>query len=334
MRILIIGGSRFLGRFLAQAALSRGHEVVLFNRGQTNPGLFPEAAHVRGDRRAGGLQRLAGQEFDAVFDTSAYHPSDVLATELLTHGIGHYSLVSTTSVYRDPVPKCAGETAPLFTISGPVPAEFSTPEVYGALKALCEGATSQLYGERALVVRPGLIVGPHDYTDRLTSWIRRIRTRDVVIAGEPNQPLQLIDVRDLADWMMRAAESMLSGIYNAVGPATPLTVADLITTIAVAAGTNPKVVWTGHDFLEEREIALPLCIAREHYALFGLSNARAIASGLTLRSLKETISDVKAWDDGRAASDELSGLPAACEDALLREWNGLGKPTDARDRTP
>jgi 2'-hydroxyisoflavone reductase len=323
MRVLIIGGSRFLGRCLAEAVLSRGHELVLFNRGQTNPGLFPQASHVRGDRHAGGLHRLAGTTFDAVFDTSAYHPADVLATAVLAPGIEHYALVSTVSVYRDPVPACADETAPRFTLSGAIPRQFSTPEEYGALKALCEDAASQIYGERALLVRPGLIIGPHDYTDRLTSWMRRIGSRKEVVAGDAAQPLQLVDVRDVADWMMRAAEARVAGVYNVVGPGSSMTFADFVVTIADATAEAARVVWTGDDFLQEREIALPLWIPRKDHAFFELSNARAVATGLTFRSLAETVADVQAWDDGRAGSDDPGPLPAAREDELLREWDAL-----------
>jgi nucleoside-diphosphate-sugar epimerase len=323
MRVLILGGSRFLGRFLAQAALARGHDLVLFNRAQTNPELFPEATHVRGDRRAGGLEKLVGQEFDLAFDTSAYYPADIDGTRPLASSIAHYSLVSSISVYRDPVSAYADETAPLFTLKGPIPKEFSTPEEYGALKALCEGATSEIYGERALVVRPGLVIGPYDYTDRLTSWIRRIAGRRTVIAGEPDQPLQLIDVRDLADWMMRAAESQLAGIYNALGPEAPMTFADFVAATAAATQSTADVVWAGDEFLEEREVMLPLWVARKDRAFFQLSNTRAVADGLRFRSLQETVSDVRAWRDEQPGGIDPDSLPTVREDELLRERTEL-----------
>ena len=318
MRVLIIGGTRFVGRHVAQEALTRGHEVVLFNRGQTNPELFPEALRVRGNRRSGGLAQLSGQTFDAVFDTAPYHPDDVAASATIAAGVRHYCLISSISVYRDPVPKHADESAPVWMLAGPLPQEFSTPEEYGALKAQCEIKAQEMYDDRALIVRPGLVAGPYDYTDRLTSWLRRLAARDVVLAGEPDQPIQLIDVRDLAFWLVGAAESRTGGVFNATGPAQPISFADLLATAADVCGSQPRIVWAGDSFLGERDLALPLWIPRSDHAFFEMSNARALGAGLSLRPLTETLLDVKAWDDSRSPREEPA-LTAAMEDALLAE---------------
>ncbi len=316
MRVLVIGGTRFVGRYIVHAALARGHQVVLFNRGRTHPELFPEAVKVHGDRKAGGLDQLAGESFDAVFDTAAYHPDDVAAGAPLAPGIAHYSLVSSISVYRDPVSRRADETAPVWQLEGPLPREFTTPEEYGALKAQCEVRASEIYAGRTFIVRPGVIIGPHDYTDRLTSWLRRLAVRDRVLAGAADQPLQVIDVRDVAEWMIRAAESRVTGVFNAVGPAEPMSFADFLSAAVTTCETNVRVVWAGDRFLADHNVALPLSIPRADHAFFELSLARAREAGLTLRPLSESLADVKAWDDARTDREEPA-LSVAQEDGLL-----------------
>jgi nucleoside-diphosphate-sugar epimerase len=307
VRLLVIGGTRFVGRYIAQQALARGHNLVLFNRGQTNPELFPEATKIRGDRQAGGLDQLAGEAFDAVFDTAPYHPDDVAASAAIAPGVDRYCLVSSISVYRDPVARYADETAPVWVLPGPLPQGFSTPEEYGALKAQCEIKATEMYGDRAFIVRPGLVVGPHDYTDRLTSWLRRLASRH-----------EVIDVRDLAVWMIRAAEERISGVYNAVGPEQPISFADLLTAGVEICRSEPGIVWAGDRFLSEREVALPLWIPRADHAFFELSKGRALAAGLALRPLAQTLADVKAWDDQRSDREEPP-LSDTQEDALLAE---------------
>ncbi|MDQ2894074.1 MAG: NAD-dependent epimerase/dehydratase family protein [Actinomycetota bacterium] len=316
MRVLVIGGTRFVGRHLTHAALARGHDVVLFNRGQTNAELFPEAVTVHGDRRAGGLDQLFGESFDAVFDTAAYYPDDVIATAAIAPGVAHYALVSTVSVYRDPLSRHADETSPLWEIQEPLPKSFATPEEYGALKARCEAKAAEIYSGRALIVRPGLIIGPHDYTDRLTSWLRRLSTRDSVLGGEADQPLQLIDVRDVAEWMIQAAEAGVRGIFNAVGPDIATSFADFISIAASVCGADVRVVWAGDRFLGDHDVAVPLWIPREDHPFFELANARARAAGLSLRPLDTSIADVKVWNDARPGHSELT-LSTAREDELL-----------------
>ena len=310
-----------MGRAIVQEALARGHEVVMFNRGRTNPSLFPEARTVRGDRTRGDLAQLSEHAFDAVFDTAAYHPHDVDATAAIADGVGCYCVVSSLSALRDPVPRGADETAPVWMPTGPLPAQFTTPEEYGLLKAQSEIRARAIYGDRALIVRPGIVVGPHDYTDRLTSWLRRLATRDVVLAADAGQPIQLIDARDLAAWMIDAAASRAAGVFNATGPDHPIVFSDLLATAAEVCRSRARVVWAGDAFLEQRGLELPLWIPRADHAFFTVSNARALAAGLTLRPLAETLADVKAWDDARP-EHEPPGLPDAREDALLAELSG------------
>lgn len=324
MRVLVIGGTRFVGRHLTHAALARGHDVVLFNRGQTNAELFPEAVTVLGDRRAGGLDQFSGESFDAVFDTAAYHPDDVTATAAIAPGVAHYSLVSTVSVYRDPLSRHADETSPMWEIQEPLPRSFATPQEYGALKARCEAKAAEIYSGRALIVRPGLIIGPHDYTDRLTSWLRRLSTRGSVLGGEADQPLQLIDVRDVAEWMIQAAEAGVRGIFNAVGPVKATSFADFISIAASVCGANVRVVWAGDRFLADHDVALPLWIPREDHPFFELANARARAAGLSLRPLDTSIADVKVCDDAQPDHGEPT-LPAAREDELLQKLSAERK---------
>src|SRR5688500_17271357 len=214
MRLLVLGGTRFLGRALVESALARGHELTLFNRGRTNADLFPEAEKIRGDRTLD-LSLLAGREWDAVLDVATFLPRVVrLSVEALEGRVGRYVYVSSISAYADPTtPPIEG--APVAELDD---RDAEDVEHYGALKAACEQIVLDAFGERTLVVRPGLIVGPNDPTDRFTYWPRRIAEGGRVLApAPPDQPVQFIDVRDLADWMVSATEAQLDGVYNATG---------------------------------------------------------------------------------------------------------------------
>ena len=215
MKLLVLGGTQFVGRAVTEIALERGHELTLFHRGRTNPDLFPEAEHLHGDRDHD-LAALEGRSFDAVVDTSGYVPRAVRASvDALADT--HYVFVSTISVYAD-FARGPDEESPVH-LRG---------DGYGELKAACERELP----EGALIVRPGLIVGPHDPTYRFTYWVDRLARGGDVVAPEPRDAfVQLIDVRDLADWLVRAAEERLGGVFNAVGPAEPLTMHELLETI-------------------------------------------------------------------------------------------------------
>src|ERR1051325_6256679 len=227
MKILILGGTVFLGRHLVEAALARGHEVTLFNRGN-NPHLFPEVEKLRGDRD-GGLDVLRGRRWDVVIDTSGFVPRIVRASaELLADTVELYVFISSLSVIADTRVPGADESAPVGTLDDPT-IEDATGKAYGPLKALCEQAVEQVMPGRALNIRPGLIVGPHDPTGRFTYWpVRVARGGEVLAPGRPARQIQLVDVRDLAGWIIRLAEAGTSGLFNATGPDKVLTMEELL----------------------------------------------------------------------------------------------------------
>ena len=216
MRLLVIGGTRFVGRHIAAAAIARGHAVTLFNRGlSAGPELFPEAEHVRGDRHAGGLAALAGRRFDAIVDSSAYFPADVSAAAAVA--ADRYLFVSSGSVYREPVLAGSDESAPVIELRRAVPETIVSAEDYGGLKVLCERVASERFPGAAVVLRCGLVVGPGDPTERFAYWPRRVARGGEVLAAEPDQPVQFIDARDLGAWAVALLEAGTIGVFNTVG---------------------------------------------------------------------------------------------------------------------
>jgi nucleoside-diphosphate-sugar epimerase len=318
MRLLVLGGTKFLGRAVVDAALGRGHQVTLFNRGQTNPGLYPGLETIRGDRRSD-IGRLAGLRFDAVVDVPGMLPADVAPTAAALRGsVGRYVFVSTVSVYAEHSnPQIEGD--PVL-----VPAEGQDPgTAYGAGKAAAELVVSGAFAERSLVVRPGLIVGPHDPTDRFAYWPRRIARGGRVLApGGPDHPAQFIDARDLAAWIVHATEQDLAGTFNATG--TPTTLGRLLDRCcAVIAGRPPDLVWVSDDALLGAGVSpwmgVPLWVCAPGWQAFAAVDvSRALAAGLAFRSLDETIRDTLAWDVARGGpAPGKEGLGAAREAELL-----------------
>ncbi len=241
MRLLVLGGTKFLGRHVVALAREQGHEVTLFTRGKTNPGLFPEAEHLPGDRD-GDLAALAGREWDAVVDTSGYVPRVVRqSAELLRDAVGRYVFISSVSVYADQSrgPDEASATAQLED-----PASEDVEADYGALKAACERVLDEVQASRAAHVRAGLIVGPHDPTERFTYWARRLAEGgDVLAPGKADAPVQFIDARDLAGFVLRLAAGDLSGPVNATGPAERLTMGEALPRMADAVGAGCRLRW-------------------------------------------------------------------------------------------
>jgi 2'-hydroxyisoflavone reductase len=319
MRLLIIGGTRFVGRHIAQAAIDRGHDVTLFHRGVTNPHLFPEAEHVHGDRHAGGLAALGARRFDAIVDPSAYFPADVEAAAAIN--ADRYLLISSGSVYRDPVAPGADETAPTYELQGPAPDTFDSPDVYGALKVLCERAAQARFPDGTLILRSGLVVGPDDPTERFTYWPRRVARGGPVLAAEPDQPVQFIDARDLGTWAIRALESDTVGVFNTVGPAEPLTMAQLFDACVSVTGSDAEPVWAGDRFLLERCVEpwtdLPLWLPADVAGFLAVDTARARGAGLRTRSPAETITDLLRWDAERDPAERRDAMPAERERELL-----------------
>lgn len=326
MDLLIFGGTRFVGRHIVENALDRGHTLTLFNRGQSNPGLFPEAEEIHGDRD-GDLQLLGGRHWDAVIDTSGYIPRIVRASaEFLAQSTDRYLFISTISVYRDPLSPHAGEEAPLATTDDP-DAEEVTGENYGALKALCERAVTDVYGSRTLIIRPGLIVGPHDPTDRFTYWpVRIARGGEVLTPGDPSTPVQFIDARDLAEWSVRQVEDGRSGTYNATGPAELVTREEVLHACREITGSDAQFVWVDDAFLQEHDVTpfteMPLWIPGEEAVAYGtVQIQRALNAGLSFRPLPETIADTLRWASSRGEDYEWrGGLSPEREAALLEAW--------------
>lgn len=324
MHILIIGGTVFLGRHLVEAALAAGHTVTLFNRGQHNAELFPEVEKLRGDRGAD-LSALEGRRFDAAIDTCGYVPRVVRASaELLAPNVGHYTFISTISVYPTYEKVGIDEGDPVGTLEDPSTEEV-TGETYGPLKVLCERAAEAAMPGRVLTVRPGLIVGPHDPTDRFTYWPARVARGGPFVAPErPGYPTQFIDVRDLAEWTLRMVKAGHTGAYNATGPAEPLPLGDLLEACRAASGSDAVPVWVSAAQLEAHEVQpwteLPLWLPdTPAYAGFSqVSVARAVAAGLTFRPLADTVAATLAWASSRPADHQWrAGLPAEKEARIL-----------------
>jgi 2'-hydroxyisoflavone reductase len=324
MRLLILGGTVFLGRHLTTAALARGHEVVLFHRGQHGADLFPEVERIHGDRD-GGLAALANRRFDAVIDTCGYVPRVVRASaELLAPQVGHYTFISTISVYASFAQRNLDEDAPLGTLDDPLVEEV-TGVTYGPLKAACEREVAAALPDRALIIRPGLIVGPHDPTDRFTYWPMRVARGGPFIAPEPADfPVQYIDVRDLAEWTLLLAEQGATGVYNATGPSRPQPFNELIACCGEASGVTPEAIWTSAAILEEHQVQpwseLPLWVpdSPDYAGFAAISIAKAVAAGLTFRPTHETVADTLAWAATRPADHQWrAGLSPEREAAVL-----------------
>jgi nucleoside-diphosphate-sugar epimerase len=328
MKLLIIGGTVFLGRAVVESALAQGHEVTLFNRGQSNAALFPGVEQIHGNRD-GGLDALAGRAFDACLDTCGYFPRIVKASaQLLKDTVRHYAFVSSVSVYGEPSPEGVNESGVLATIEDPSIEEV-TGETYGPLKALCEAEVSAVFGDRALLIRPGLIVGPHDPSDRFTYWPWRAAQGGRLLApGRPNRPIQFIDVRDLAAWIVRLLESGEGGIYNATSAPGTWNMKTLLQACCEASEKPCELVWTDDAFLNEHEVGawmeLPLWIPEDAdiaKGFFDFQANRAIAKGLTFRPLEETVRETMDWSLSRADDHEWrGGLRPTREAELLEEW--------------
>jgi 2'-hydroxyisoflavone reductase len=327
MRMLVLGGTIFLGRALTDAALARGHHVTHLNRGVSAPH-DPRVTTIGVDRASPWLtDALAGQRWDAVIDTSGYLPQVVARSSRALAGSGRYLFVSSISAYEGPG---YAEGAPVQRPPDPLPDAW-TPETYGGLKAACEAQVRSAFGERALVIRPGLIVGPHDPTDRFTYWpVRFARGGRVVAPGRAERAVQFIDVRDLAAWMIAALERGISGTYNATGPARPLTLKTLLETCRAVGGTDAKIVWVEEALLAAHAIVpwkdMPLWIPESDPHASGFMEvpiARALEAGLAFRPLAETVADTLRWAaTQRPDRPWKAGLDAEREEELLGAGSG------------
>ena len=318
MRLLLLGGPKFLGRAVIDAALEAGHELTLFNRGTTGTDLYPELERITGDRD-GGLDGLRGGAWDAVVDTSGYLPRLVGASaDMLRESVGHYVFVASISVDAS-FAEIVDERAPLAELSEPGSEDIGRD--YGALKALCEQEVERAFPGRATHVRAGLIVGPHDPTGRFTYWPHRIaRGGDFLVPGPAWRPVQLVDVRDLARWMVVAAEQRAVGPFNVTGPATMGSVVDAARRVA---GSSARAVEVDDAFLADHGVGewmeLPLWIdpRNEEWRHFmEVDASRATAAGLAFRPLDATVAATLE----AAALVEGVGLTAERERELLDAW--------------
>ena len=329
LKVLIIGGTGFLGPHTVRRLQERGHTVTLFNRGRTNPGLFPDVEKLRGDRKTD-LKALEGRTWDAVLDPSAYIPADVRrSATLLAPNVGHYLIISTISVYAALDKPGMDESAPLATLKDPT-VEQVTGETYGGLKALCEQAAEKAMPGKTTAIRPGLIVGPGDTTDRFTYWPVRVRRGGEVLA--PNTPsdfVQCIDVRDLANFVVTCLELRTTGIYNADAPGGSLTIGRLLDTCKQVATSDATFVWLPKDFMDAQKVRpwsdMPVWLPAEgDTAGEGqVSVQAAMAKGLTHRPLAETVRDTLAYVDTWPAERQAklkAGLTPEREAEVLAAW--------------
>jgi len=335
MRLLVLGGTVFLGRHVVETALARGDEVTLFNRGIHGAGLYPEVERLQGDRD-GSLDALRGREWDAVVDTSGYFPRVVRrSAELLADAAAHYTFVSSGSVYADHSRPGTNERSATIELPPQEAEELSSPEAYGGFKAQCEAAVEAALPGRALCVRAGIVAGPYDPTNRFTDWVTRIARGGEVLAPEPrDQPVQVLDARDLCAWILRMAEGHGVGVYGAVGPV--LTMEELLERVRSGVGGGAELVWAGERFLVNAGVEpfqdLPLWLAPSvdpAYAGFlAVDGSKALAAGLEPRPVEDTARDTLAWarSGEEAAPKDIgvsmppAGLAPERERELLDAW--------------
>jgi 2'-hydroxyisoflavone reductase len=337
MKILIIGGTKFLGRYLVEEGLKRNHEITLFNRG-TNKDTFSHVEQIHGNRNQD-IELLKNRKWDAVIDTCGYLPRSVeKSVEILGENIDQYVFISTISVYKDFSKKNYNEDAEKFSMSREEADELTkdsdNPVMthYGELKELCEQTLLNTLPTKSLIIRPGLIVGPYDGSDRFTYWVKRINEGGKVLApGNPDRMVQFIDVRDLAKWTIHMVESKGTGIYNATGIDQELTMSSMLHSIKNAVGGDADFVWADDKFLMENEVGpwmelplwlpeLPLSDGKMISGMLAANTEKAIAEGLTFRSVEETASDTLKWYEMHNNSETMrAGMSKEKESQLLEK---------------
>lgn len=333
-RVLVLGGTGFIGPYQIRSLLAQGHEVTMFNRGRTNPGLFPELEKLRGDRN-GDLESLRGRTWDVVIDNSSSRPDWVtMSAEFLRDSVEFYYYVSSRSAYAgfSTVPMTAAVPSYTYETAG---VDRATADItrlpYGLAKAESEREVMRVFPNGFCIFRPGLIIGPDDPTDRFTYWPVRIhRGGEVLSPGDGTDPVQIIDVRDLGDFMALSSTEGHTGIFNLVGPATPRPMAELLYGIRAVTTAETTFTWVPREFLAERSVRpyrempvwMPATEGREGFARFDLSNE--VAHGLTFRSLADTTQATLDFHFSRPAERQAqmrAGLSAEREAEVLREWH-------------
>ena len=329
LRILVLGGTRFLGPHTVKYARARGHEVTLFNRGRSNPDMFLDLETLIGDRD-GQLDALKGREWDAVIDTCGYVPRIVkMSADLLRDHVEHYVFISTISVFADFNEMNLDEDSAVGKLEDET-TEDVTAETYGPLKALCEQAAERSMPGRVCNIRPGLIVGPLDRSDRFTYWPARVsRGGEVLAPHAPTEPTQMIDARDLAEFIVHGIERRVTGVFNADSPPGEMTMGEMLETCKRVSGSNALFTWADQDFLAEQGVAawsdLPCWIPKTMEAGAGTVRVdRALAEGLTYRPMTETVRDTLDWWKTVPEARKLemrSGLKAEREAEVLALWH-------------
>lgn len=336
-RLLILGGTKFLGPALVASARARGWTVTLFNRGKTNPELFPDLEKLHGDRN-GDLKALEGRQWDAVVDDSGYFPRQVRdSAGLLKNNVHRYVFISSISVYSPMDKPGIDERSPVGKLTVTDPAEIDKIDKisegnYGPLKALCEQAAEHAMPGRTTVIRPGLIVGPDDPSDRFTYWpVRFSRGGEVLTPGSPSDPVQIIDVRDLAEFAIKMIDDDQSGVYNACGPRGTLTIGALLEACKAASpSSGAHMTWADAKFLESQKVTpwgdMPVWVppASEEGGMGSVSNKRAVSKGLVFRPMFATVRDTLAWwntlpEERRAKL--RAGIAPEREKEVLAAWH-------------
>ena len=329
LSILILGGTGFIGPYQVRYALARSHTVTLFNRGKTKPHLFPELEKLRGDREAGDLEALKGREWDVVIDNSSGRPRWTReAAELLSDSANLFYYTSSTGVYYPYHSIDIDEDAPVLDAD---PVESDDGPSYGVRKVLSERAAEAAFPGRAIVVRPHLIAGPDDPTDRFTYWpVRMSRGGEVMAPGQPTDPIQFIDVRDLTEFTMSLIEGSAGGVFNAVGPLSRMSVAEMLYGIRAISSTDVSFTWIDADFLSEHRVRgwshLTVWInpTGDYMGMDQINNERSVANGLTFRPLAVTARDTLDWwnslpEERRA--EPRNGLAPDREVEVLAIWH-------------
>ena len=328
MKLLIIGGTKFLGRHFTEIALARGHDLTHFNRGSTGANLYPQVETIHGDRTTD-IEKLAGRTWDAVIDTCGYFPRDVRASaNFLADKCGYYAFISTVSVYPEYTQVGMDENAPVATIENPEE-QTEINENYGALKALCEQAAEAAMPGRVLNVRSGLLVGEYDPSDRFTYWVHRVAQGGEVLApSHPDAPISFIDARDLASWTLDMIEANRVGTYNVTGVTPHITMAELLNIIKRISGSDATFTWASEPFLLEKEVApwmgLPLWIPDDMPGFHTVSYQKALDAGLKFRPVEDTVRDTLAWKKTRPADHTWrAGLSPEKEKVVLEAWHAV-----------
>ncbi len=334
LRILILGGTGFIGPYQVQYALSRGHKITTFNRGKTHKNELPEGVEQLIGDRNGQLDALKNRRWDVVIDNPTTLPAWVRdAAQILKDNVERYVFISTISVYGE-VKQGVDESAPVAKYEGPDPYKETLEamkaggyKTYGPLKALSEREAEKWFPGKTLIIRPGLIVGPRDETDRFTYWPVRIDHGGEILApGSPSDPVQFIDARDLAEWTIRMAENRETGTYNATGPAKPRGIGGMLDETKAAMKSNATFTWVREDFLTQQKVEpwsdMPVWTGKQS----GLARAkidRALSKGLTFRPLAETARDTLAWFKSLPQDRQSklrTGLTPERETQVLTAW--------------